>query len=163
MNPFAKLCDAIAATPKKSEKVRLAAEFFRSVSLEEVSVAALFLTGRVFPRKDERVLGIGGSKLVKAVLKISGWNEVQFAEVYRRHGDLGSTADDILQAHSSPSEIKLQEIADWFLALSKERRTETKLQKLDEMLRRLSAVETKYVLKIASGELRIGMKESLVE
>jgi DNA ligase-1 len=163
MNSFAKLCEAIAATPKKSEKVRLAAEFFRAASLDEASVAALFLTGLVFPRREERTLGIGGSLLVKAVLKISGWNEVQFAEVYRRHGDLGSTADDILQAHTSPSEVRLREIGDWFLALSKERRTDNKLQKLEEMLCRLSAVETKYILKIATGELRIGMKQSLVE
>jgi DNA ligase-1 len=163
MHSFTTLCEAIAATPKKSEKVRLAGEFFRSAGLDQASVAALFLTGRAFPRKEERVLGIGGSLLVKAVLRISGWNEVQFAEVYRRHGDLGSTADDILQAHTSPSEIKLPEIADWFLALSKERRAEIKLQKLQETLRRLSAVEAKYVLKIATGDLRIGMKESLVE
>jgi DNA ligase 1 len=163
MHSFAILCDAIAATAKKSEKVRLAAEFLRAATLEEASVATLFLTGRVFPRREERVLNVGGRLLVKAVLKISGWNEIQFAEVYRRHGDLGATADDILQAHGSPSDVKLSEIADWFLALSKERRTDARLQKLEELLRRLSAIETKYILKIATGDLRIGMKESLVE
>ena len=163
MRAFAKLCEAIAATPKKSEKVRLAAEFFRAASGDEASIAALFLTGRVFPRREERVLKLGGSLLVKALLKISGWQEVQFAEVYRRHGDLGSTADDIMQAHTSPSMVGLREIQEWFLELSKEKRTGTKLQKLEGMLRQLSAVETKYVMKIATGELRIGMKESLVE
>jgi DNA ligase-1 len=163
MHSFAILCEAIAGTPKKSEKVRLAAEFLRSAGRKEASVAALFLTGRVFPRREERVLNVGGSLLVKAVLRISGWNQVQFSEVYRRHGDLGSTADDILQAHSSPSDVQLSEVADRFVALSKERRTHTRLQKLEEMLRRLSAIETKYLLKIATGDLRIGMKESLVE
>ncbi len=163
MNSFARLCDGIAATPKKSEKVRLAAAFFRAAGVDEASVAALFLAGRVYPRRSERVLGVGGHLLVRAVLKISGWNEVQFAEVYRRHGDLGAAADDILQAHASPSGVGLREIEEWFLDLSTERRTDGKLQKLEEMLRRLSAAEVKYVLKIATGELRIGMKESLVE
>ncbi|HMD44330.1 MAG TPA: ATP-dependent DNA ligase [Candidatus Acidoferrum sp.] len=163
MNAFVQLCEAIAASSKKSEKVRLAADFFRAVSSQEASVAALFLTGRVFPRREERVLGIAGSLLVRALLKISGWNKVQFAEVYRRHGDLGSAADDILQAHTWPSPLKLPEIKDWFQALAKERRRDSKLRKLEEMLRQLSAIETKYVLKLATGELRIGMKESLVE
>ncbi len=126
-------------------------------------MAALFLAGSVYPRRSERVLGVGSSLLVRAVLKVSGWSEVQFAEVYRRHGDLGAAADDILQAHSSPSGVGLHEIEAWFLELSTERRMDTKLQKLEEMLRRLSALEVKYVLKIATGELRIGMKESLVE
>lgn len=163
MFAFARSCESIAATPKKSEKVRLASEFFRASSLEEAAVAALFLTGNAFPRREEQVLSVGGRLLVKAVLKISGWTDVQFAEVYRRHGDLGSTADDILQAHASPSGLTLQEISDWFRALSRDRRTDTKLRKLEETLRRLSALEAKYVLKIATGDLRIGMKESLVE
>ena len=163
MNSFARLCEGIAATSKKSEKIRLASAFFQSASVEESGVAALFLAGSVYPRRSERVLGVGGSLLVRAVLKVSGWSEVQFAEVYRRHGDLGAAADDILQAHSSPSGVGLHEIEAWFLELSTERRMDSKLQKLEEMLRRLSAVEVKYVLKIATGELRIGMKESLVE
>jgi DNA ligase-1 len=117
----------------------------------------------VFPRREERVLGVGGSLLVEAVLKISGWTNEQFAEVYRRHGDLGGAAEDILQARTAPSEMNLQGIADWFLALSSERGSEAKLRKLEGTLRLLSALEAKYVLKIATGDLRIGMKESLVE
>jgi len=160
---FARLCESIAATPKKSEKVRLAADFFRSATPDEAALAALFLTGMVFPRREERVLSIGSSLLVKALLKVSGWTSEQFAEVYRRHGDLGGAADDILQARTAASEINLQGIADWFLALSNLRGPEAKLKKLEEILRQLSALEAKYILKIATGDLRIGMKESLVE
>jgi DNA ligase 1 len=163
MIAFARLCQSIADTPKKSEKVRLAADFFRSSVRTEASLAALFLTGMVFPRREERVLSVGGSLLVKAVLKISGWTSEQFAEVYRRHGDLGGAADDILQARTAPSEVDLQGIADWFMALSNERGSEAKLRKLEETLRFFSALEAKYVIKIATGDLRIGMKESLVE
>ncbi len=163
MISFTRLCQSIADTPKKSEKIRLAADFFRFSTLDEAALGALFLTGMVFPRREERVLGVGGSLLVKAVLKISGWTNEQFAEVYRRHGDLGGAAEDILQARTAPSEMNLQGIADWFLALSSERGSEAKLRKLEGTLRLLSALEAKYVLKIATGDLRIGMKESLVE
>ncbi len=163
MFAFAQFCESIAATSKKSEKVRLAADYFRGQSVEEAALAALFLTGRVFPRKEERVLSVGGSLLVKAVLKVSGWNEQQFAEVYRRHGDLGAAADDILQAHATPSEVQLNEVSAWFAELARDRKADSKLKKVEGYIRRLSAVETKYFLKIATGELRIGMKESLVE
>ena len=53
---FSQLCESIAATAKKGEKVRLVAEYFRKSATEEASLAALYLSGHAFPRREERVL-----------------------------------------------------------------------------------------------------------
>ena len=49
MQAFAQTADAVAATTKKLEKVRLVAEYFRSRPVDEAAQAAVFFSGRAFP------------------------------------------------------------------------------------------------------------------
>ena len=56
---------------KKTAKVARVSEFLQSLSPEDAATAAIFLTGRPFAHRDERVLGVGGSQLVKVVAKIA--------------------------------------------------------------------------------------------
>ncbi len=60
---FTQICEEIAATTLKSEKVRLVAEYLRSLAPDDAARAAIFLTGRAFPRNQEKVLGVGGSMI----------------------------------------------------------------------------------------------------
>ena len=160
---FSQLCESIAATSKKNEKVRLVADYLRSAPLEEAATAALFLCGRVFPRREERVLSIGFSILLRAVAKIAGKNRNELAPILRHHGDLGAGAEEILQNHPVKASLPLQEIAKIYETLASHRGAAPKQALLEHTLQRLTALEAKYFIKIATGELRIGLKESLVE
>src|ERR1700730_12129893 len=64
---FAQLSESIAATTKKNEKVSLVADYLRTTPVEESALAALYLCGRVFPRREERVLSICFSILLRGV------------------------------------------------------------------------------------------------
>ncbi|HZI58362.1 MAG TPA: ATP-dependent DNA ligase, partial [Verrucomicrobiae bacterium] len=63
MQIFAVTADAVAATTKKTEKVRLVAEYFRSRPVEEAAQAAVFFSGHAFPAWEERTLQVGGALL----------------------------------------------------------------------------------------------------
>ena len=76
MQAFAQTADAVAATTKKLEKVRLVAEYFRGHPVEEAAQAAVFLSGRAFPAWEERTLQVGGTLLWRTVGEISGKGEV---------------------------------------------------------------------------------------
>jgi DNA ligase 1 len=160
---FSQLCESIAATSKKNEKVRLVADYLRGVPLEEAALGALYLCGRVFPRREERILSIGFSLLLRAVAKIARKDPHELAPVLRHHGDLGAGAEEILQAHPVKASLSLPEIATVYESLAKQRGPTAKQSLLEHTLQRLSALEAKYFIKIATGELRIGLKESLVE
>jgi DNA ligase-1 len=164
MQAFAQTADAVAATTKKLEKVRLVAEYFRSRPVDEAAQAAVFLSGRAFPAWEERTLQVGGTLLWRAVGEISGKGEVALTAAYRRHGDLGSAAQDVLE-RSAPerSSLSLAELASVFDELARTSAAARKLSLLQDVLRRATAVEAKYVIKIISGDLRIGLRESLVE
>ena len=80
MQQFAATCEAVAATTKKTEKVRLVAEYFRSRPMAEAAQAAIFLSGRAFPAWDERTLQVGGTLLWRAVAEISNKGDVALTD-----------------------------------------------------------------------------------
>ena len=97
MLKFAETCERIAATTKKLEKVAIVGDYFRAVSPDEASVAAVFLSGRPFPVWEETTLQVGGSLLWRIVQELSGKSEVELTAAYRRLGDLGAVAGEVLQ------------------------------------------------------------------
>ncbi|HEY6970938.1 MAG TPA: ATP-dependent DNA ligase [Candidatus Angelobacter sp.] len=163
MQAFAATCEAVAATTKKTEKVRLVAEYFL-LRPDEAAQAAIFLSGRAFPMWEERTLQVGGNLLWRAVAEVSGKGEVALTAAYRRHGDLGAAAADVL-AHGSPAESSLSvaELAEVFEQLARTSNTAQKLAMLELLLRRATPLAAKYIVKIIGGDLRIGLRESLVE
>ncbi|HEY6253852.1 MAG TPA: ATP-dependent DNA ligase [Candidatus Angelobacter sp.] len=163
MQEFVATCEAVAATTKKTEKVRLVAGYFQSKP-EEAGQAAVFLSGRVFPAWEERTLQIGGSLLWRAVAEVSGKGEVALTAAYRRHGDVGAAAQDVLaDTASQDSSLSVRELAQIFEQLAGTSNTAQKFAILVELLRGATALEAKYVVKTIGGDLRIGLRESLVE
>jgi len=161
---FAVTADAVAATTKKTEKVRLVAEYFRSRPVEEVSQAAVFLSGRAFSAWEERTLQVGGALLWRALAEISGKGEIALTAAYRRHGDLGAAAQDVLEKTApAKSSLSIAEVAVIFDELARTSAAARRLDLLQGLLRRATAIEAKYIIKIISGDLRIGLRESLVE
>lgn len=163
MQEFASTCEAVAATTKKLEKVRLVAEYFRRCPAEAAQ-AAVFLSARPFPAWEERTLQIGGNLLWRAIAELSGKGEVALTAAYRRHGDLGAAAQELL-AGSAPEKslLTISELGADFERLTRTSNMAQKLAILQDLLRRATALETRYIVKIIGGDLRIGLRESLVE
>src|ERR1041385_26587 len=164
MQFFSSTADAVAATTKKNEKVRLVAGYFLSRPLDEAAQAAIFFSGRAFPAWEERTLQVGGALLWRALGEVSGKGEVALTAAYRRHGDLGSAAQDLLEKSASgKSTLPPADVSSVFEQLARTSSAAHKLHLLEDLLRRASAAEAKYIIKIISGDLRIGLRESLVE
>ena len=162
MQQFAQTCDAVAATTKKTEKIRLVSSLFQTLPIEDAARAATFLTGRPFPRWDERVLGMGGALLARLVGELSGKSGEALSSAYRQHGDLGDTAEELLAGSSAPG-VSLGEVAECFHHLAAVRGQSEKSELVRKLLARARPAEVKYIVKIITGDLRIGLRESLVE
>jgi DNA ligase 1 len=164
MHSLAELCERIGATTKKTEKVTMVAEYFRSHDISDAAISAVFLSGRAFAAFDERTLQIGGSSLWKLVGEITGARTAALTAAYRKRGDLGAAAYDVLlaKAPAAPT-LSLQEVRNTFDQIAATRTAAAKAAVLEALLQRATALEAKYILKIITGELRIGLKESLVE
>jgi DNA ligase 1 len=163
MREFAQAADAVARTSKRNEKVRIISELLQRLSLRDAELAALLLTGRAFPQADERVVGVGGSTLVKAVAEAAGRADDNLGAVYRQHGDLGNMAQAMLTGKNDGCDFPLASLARLFADLSRERSQTQKAALLRTAFAQASGSDIKYIVKVLTGDLRIGSKESLVE
>jgi DNA ligase-1 len=164
MQRFAQTCGAIAATTKKLEKVAIVADYLRSLTESEAAIAAIFFSGRPFPVCEETTLQVGGALLWAVVGELSGKTEAQLTAAYRRHGDLGAAAAEVLPTPRPhlPS-LGLAEVETDFRRIAAARGPAVKRALVRELLQRASPLDAKYLIKIMTGDLRIGLKESLVE
>lgn len=163
MRRFAETCEAIAATTKKNEKVRLLGDYLQGLPVEDAMRAAVFFTGRPFPRFEEKVLAVGGSLIWQTVRDVAGVDRASGESVYLKHGDLGSTIEEVLAGKAAGNRLSLSDAASAFQTLADSRTTGQKLTTLEQVFRSADPLEAKYVAKIVTGDLRIGLKESLVE
>src|SRR5438552_18985534 len=100
MDRFAQTADAIAATTSKLKKIGLLADYFRSLSGDDLRAAAVFFTGRPFALTDARTLNVGWSALVNAVQELSGASDEDIHQIYLDRGDLGEMAERLLPSSS---------------------------------------------------------------
>jgi hypothetical protein len=68
MRRFVETCDAVAATTKKTEKVRLVSEYVKTLSIDDAARAAVFLTGRPYRQGILRLDGCGDSRVHRLFL-----------------------------------------------------------------------------------------------
>lgn len=162
MRKLAETCEAIAATTKKLQKTATAADYLKSRTTDEAAVSAVFLSGRAFPAWEEATLQVGGSLLWRVVAELSGKDEAELTAAYRNHGDLGAVAGQVLP-ETSQQGLNVLEVADAFRQVSTARGPAAKSALVRDLLARATPLEAKYVVKIMTGDLRIGLKESLVE
>jgi DNA ligase-1 len=162
MQKFAILCEEIAATTKKLVKTALVADFLKSQPVEEAAISAVFLSGRPFPAWEETTLQVGGRLLWRVVADLAGKGEEDLTDSYRKHGDLGAVAGELLPQNSA-STMSVLEVENVFRQIAVARGPAAKSVLVRELLGRSTPLEARYIVKIMTGDLRIGLKESLVE
>ena len=167
MRRWSDLAERVAATTRTSEKTALLADYLRSLSPDELAVAVVFLTGRAFPEADQRTTGLGWSSIVAAVGALTGATREDLAAAYDRHSDLGLAVEDVLSrsAHgpSNGGSPTLHEVAATFEAIEVASGPAAKAKLLHDLLEQADASTAKSIVKILGGELRIGLREGLVE
>src|SRR5438552_18282103 len=72
MRRWSELAERLAATTRTSEKTALLADYLRTLTAEELPIAAVFLTGRPFAEADERATGLGWSAIASTVTDLGG-------------------------------------------------------------------------------------------
>jgi DNA ligase-1 len=160
---FADVCERVVATTRKNQKVEMVAAYFQTLAAEEAGLAARYFGGNVFAAWEYRTLQVGGNLLWRTVAELSG-DEDQLAEAFQRYRDLGRAAEAVLSRRDENGGVlDLRQLAGAFESLAEARGPSAKGALLNTLFARSSAQEAKYLIKIMLGEMRIGLKESLVE
>ncbi len=169
---LAAVAEHLAGEPGKLKKRSAIAQAISAVHAAspdtgDAGLFALYLAGTPVPEADSRKLNAGGALLSKTLLAVSEATDIALTAAYRKHGDMGAAAFDLLInspafAQKQP-ELTLSEIAETFAAMAVAKTTAIRAALVEAMLRRATPIETKYLLKLMLGDMRIGVKQSLVE
>ena len=162
LSDFTVTANSIAGTTKKSEKERILAGYL--VTLDDASLerAVVFFAGSPFPRRDERVAGVGGAAIGEAVAEVSGRTTEEVWAPWPKYADPGDTIAESFPVDPS-KDITLSELGESFERLAATQGAIAKKEVLAELLRKVDREGARYIVKILTRELRIGLVEGLVE
>ena len=167
MRRWSELAERLAATNRTSEKTSLLADYLRTLDAEELPIASVFLTGRPFAEADQRAAGLGWAAIASTIAALTGTSRATLDEAYDRSSDLGIAVAEVLRTagHAPPPEIgpRLPEVAAAFEAIEAASGPARKSAALRGLLERSDALTAKYIVKVLGGDLRIGLREGLVE
>jgi DNA ligase-1 len=170
MERFALTAQRIAGNPGKLEKIAALAAYLRSLDDADLIAAARFFTGNPFASRDRRTLSVGGRTVVEVAQRVWGFDDAALGSSYRSTGDLGAALGSLVrppvdsmlfQDRLTPAtlDVLFGEIAE----ASGKRANRRREAVLERILRACddSLVAT-YVIKIITGDLRVGLREGLV-
>ena len=156
----------VAATARTTEKTAILAEYLATLDAAELPIAAVLLTGRPFPQHDPRTLGLGWSGLAAVVLAMAGADEDAFRRAYDLTSDVSAAVRLVLEEAglaASSGEPTLPEVRAAFDAMEAATGAAAKQALLDGLLRRCSPGTVAGIVKVLTGEVRIGLREGLLE
>src|ERR1019366_789317 len=174
MRRWSEVAERVSATTRTSIKTHLRAGYLRPLDAAQLPLAAVFFAGRPFAEVDSRTTGLGWATISEAVAALAELPADALADAYDRSSDLGLAVADVLEraaevrrARGLPEPVveppSLADVAAAFAEIETAPGSQAKADRFSGLLARCDPLSARYVVKILTGELRIGLKEGLLE
>jgi len=161
--------DAVESTSSRLEMTDLLADFFKRCPCDEIDKVVYLIQGKLYPDFYPIKLGIADRLLLKTLSFTSGFKEKEVKELFLKEGDPGTVARIIFGSKkqtalfSQPLTVErvhstLERIARSEGAGSQE----LKIKLLAEILHDASPEEAKYISRIVTGRMRLGVAAATV-
>lgn len=163
---FSDVCRLISETSSRLAKVEYLVNYLRTTrSDEDLRLATRWFTGEALPRRaGRRTLNIGGASIKRALVSVPGVKTERYREISAVQNDIARTARVLLQeVPLEPEPMILQGLNAFFEDLAAADGSLGKVELLTKRLHGLHPAEAETVVKLLTGDLRIGLKEGLVE
>jgi DNA ligase-1 len=167
---FSSTLEKAGEKPSKNEKVRLLSEYMRGLDAEDAELAARFATGRSSRKGSADETQIGYSTIMDVLKDLTGLSPRDIGRVYVKYGDLGKVVEEILAGKKETTlfaeTLSLKDVGDAFEAMTRAKgkgSSDLKKSYLKALLLRSDAAEAKFIVKILTKEMRIGLVDGLVE
>ena len=184
LNILAQLFSDLEDTTKRLEMIDILSSFFESLrnkaDFKDLDKIIYLLQGQLVPNiRQFPKMGIAEKMIIEALSVHSGIEGKRIKEILRKQGDIGAAAELILSKkktqtslfdYNQNNEISKSslEISELYSELKKIALTEgsgshdIKLGILRGLMRKSSPLETKYLLRIITSTLRIGVQEATI-
>ncbi len=160
---FALTAEDIADLSSKKAKVRRLAAYLSAIPLEALPIATLYFSGRIYPASVPKTLHFSWALMKRAIHQVSGSTDQDFKEIYRVTGDSATTTQVLLEGKTKAEPWLITNVARWFDHISTTSGTLQKIQIAANAISSITPIEAKYLSKLITGDMRLGLKEGLVE
>lgn len=175
---FSELCvalDALETNPSRIEKTKILSDIFRRVQGDEAGFTVYLLLGKLAPDYEGIEIGLGDKMIIKALSTASGATRDSVEKLYEKLGDLGAVAKTLLESKrgatlldyvgGQKNPLNIQDVHAELLCIAKtsgEGSQEEKIGLLARLLSNSSPNEAKYIARMVSGDMRIGVAEPTI-
>ncbi|NNM31039.1 MAG: ATP-dependent DNA ligase [Akkermansiaceae bacterium] len=164
LREFTDLCDRVGASMSKLRKIEHLAAYLADAPADRLPLVTAWLSGRALPGAAHRNLNVGSALMRRAVIQATGHPEARYKKVSATQNDAARTARLLLEdAATDPSPLNCAEAAEFFRELAAARGALDKGARLAALFRNLHPRESETIVRILTGDLRIGLKEGLLE
>jgi DNA ligase 1 len=161
--------EKLEATTKRLEHTQIISEFLKKVSLEDLGTAILLLEGRVFPRWDQREIGIGSKLMIKVISVASGESKDNITKEWKQTGDLGTVTYNFIkkkkQVTLGSQELSVKKVLKNLrdiAIIGGSGTVDKKISLVAELLTSAKPNEAKYIVRTILDDMRIGVGEGSI-
>ena len=139
------------------------------MSLEDLGDIILLLEGRVFPRWDEREIGMASKMMLKAINVASGDTKNRINSEWKKTGDLGTVAHNLIkkkkQSTLGSEDLTIEKILNnlrKLVTIEGMGSVDKKTSLVAELLTSAKPNEAKYIVRTILSDMRIGVGEGTI-
>ncbi|MBN1618526.1 ATP-dependent DNA ligase [Candidatus Dojkabacteria bacterium] len=170
---FKELCECFENIERHSSRIEMTqilSELFSELKVDESSIVCYLINSRVCPLFISKEFNISTKSLIKAMMAVASEIDGQFdvAKEYDNSGDLGLVVQSLKSLHVSSrkyEEYSLEKIYDklWEIVnISGTGSSTQKMNKIIALLRDISPVESKFLVRVLSDRMRLGLSGKTV-
>jgi DNA ligase-1 len=160
------LYEKLESTSKRLEKTIILAEFLKNCPKKDVDKIMLLVQGIVFPKSDDRKIGVASKLIVKALNIASGITTDDIEKTWKKTGDLGLTSEELIKKKRQHTLFSQDLTVDKVFSNIQKLATieglgstDVKLKTIAELLTSAKPKEAKYITRTVLEDLRVGLGE----
>jgi DNA ligase-1 len=167
---FAQVCKRLSNIKSIKKKVDILSEYLEGLSEISLPIAVTFLSGRIFEPESRLLLHVAHNTIMNVLSTITDLEMKEVHKIYLQYGDLGYLVEHVL-SHKftralvdfpSLSMSDVYEILTRLAGIGGKSAQSTKKKILLGLFMRCEPLEGKYLGKILTNELRIGVSRGLL-
>ena len=166
---IAEIFEKMENTAKRIELTNLLVELLKKTPKKIIPNVVYLLQGIIRPNFEGVELGVAEKLAIRAISKSSGLPIKKIDDEYRKGGDLGITASNILKLKTQTTfkteKITIERVYETLFKIAKLKgkgSQDLKMKYISSLLNDATPLEAKFVLKILLGTLRLGIAENTV-
>jgi DNA ligase-1 len=157
----------IEETSKRLQMTDILVELFMKIPSNLIDKMTYLTQGKLYPDYVGVELGIAEKMAITSIANVSGLSKNDVMEKWKSIGDLGSTAESLLESkytfHMKPLTVeKVYTTLEKMASAMGKGSSILKINLLSDLLADATPIEAKYLVRVVTGKLRLGIGDMTI-